>query len=426
MIADKEAELAFVQGVLLLGEESSGRLNAEIAAQEINEDCFTEKSLYRVYQAAREVSRKGQRLDPFTISASTSDGEARVLVKTIWPEYSGPTSLGILGDKLREYASRRAAVAVGRKIIQAAEDTGGNFHGDIVAAATAIGKAYSGSSAGIQQGEEVLQAFYEDLESGRDGVHIRSGISSFDKMVGGLPRSFVTVLGAYPGCFKSGIVATIAGNIASSGTKVGLFSLEDSPTWIAKRYVSRATGIPVQVLTGRPLNQQEKERVAATQDNVVKIVKNILIDGRSGLTGYDVSASARYMVQQGCEVILIDHLGEIQAAQKRQTRYDLEVAENVRLIRNVAKDTGCAILLAAHLRRGNNEDGEDIYRVPKLTDFSDSSAIEKMTRLALGLYQPKDNVNEVALKVLKQNEGAARGTEFRIEKDANSALVKNG
>lgn len=220
-------------------------------------------------------------------------------------------------------------------------------------------------------------------------------------------------------------MATIASNAAISGRKVGFFSLEDNPKWLAKRVVSRASGIPVQDLARRKLRRDELERIARTQDIALRCIENISFDGRSGLSGYDVAASARYMISvHNCELIVIDHIGEMRAEKARKDRYDLEVTENVRAIRDVAKDCSVAVLMASHLRRKTDSD-EDIHRIPKMTDFSDSSGIEKMCRLALGLWQPQDNPDQVALKVLKMNEGGSRGMTFNLNKDALSALVKN-
>lgn len=427
-IRDQELETKFIQTVLGIGEnDGPGRLNAELATQQITEDCFTEPGYWDIYQKAKELSQSGTRLDVVSVGACFGD-ERRRTVSSVWPEVPGFASLRVLGGRLIELRNRRAASEIGRRIVREAESYSEGFGESLVRAAASLQRSFSSDGSGVEAGRDVLLRFYEDLERaqgiGNEDI-VPTGIGPFDEIVGGLPKSFVSIIGAYPGCFKSGIMGTIAGNAALSGRRVGFFSLEDNPKWLAKRFVSRETGIPVQDLARRKLRRDELERVASTQDRVVKIVDNIVFDGRSGLSGYDVAASSRYMISvHGCELIVIDHIGEMRSAMTRKDRYDLEVSENVRAVRDVAKDCGVAVLMAAHLKRKQDSE-EDIYRIPKMTDFSDSSGIEKMCRLALGLWQPPDNQEQVALKVLKMNEGGARGMTFNLTKDKMSALVKN-
>lgn len=427
LIRDVELEKDFIQAVLGLGEESPGRLNAELAQIAITKESFTEKWFWEIYCAARDTARNGTRVDCPTVSACVGP-EGRGAVIAVWPEIPSYSSIRALGQRLNDYRGRRAAASIGGRIIRAAESPEGELGQELVRAAASLNSAFSSDGSGVEDGREILLKFYEELERAQGlgaSQVIPTGIHPMDSVIGGIPRKFITIIGAYPGCFKSGIMATVAANVAASGRRVGFFSLEDNPTWVAKRYVSRATGIPVQDLTRRALRRHELEAVGNTQETVLKIVDNISFDGRSGLTGHDVAASARYMVsQKNVELVIIDHVGEMRAATTRRDRYDLEVGENVRAIRDVAKDTGCAILMAAHLRRKENSE-EDIHRIPKMTDFSDSSSIEKMARLCIGLWQPPDDPDDVALKVLKANEAGCRGMTFNIRKDAKSAMVLN-
>lgn len=428
LIADKEAELDFIQTVLSIGEEFPGRLNAELAQQTISKDCFTDKEYWEIFLAAKEIARQGESVRPHDLAAILGP-DKRSKVFAVFPQVPRLGGLHQLSVSLKGYASRRAAAEIGRRIVQEAETPVGAFGASIVLAAAALQASFSPDGSGVVNGHEVLRNFYDDLEKAQIGdssLHVvPTGIRPMDEVVGGLPKRFLSIIGAYPGCFKSGIMATVAANIAASGRKVGFFSLEDNPTWLAKRYASRATGIPVESLGRRRLSKNELDSIAETQDSVANVMGNLFIDGRSNLSGFDVASSARYMIAQyKCEVIVIDHIGEMQTKDRRKDRYDLDVAENVRAVRDVAKDCTVAVLMAAHLRRRQDSE-EDIHRIPKMTDFSDSSSIEKMCRLALGLWQPPDNESQVAMKVLKMNEGAGRGITFNLNKDAKSALVLN-
>jgi hypothetical protein len=117
-------------------------------------------------------------------------------------------------------------------------------------------------------------------------------------------------------------------------------------------------------------------------------------------------------------VIVIDHLGEISVG--RTERHDLDILEVVVALRSLAKTHKVPVVVAAHLRRrtGLMEKSDR----PVLTDFAFSAGIERVARVALGLYRPGPETLRVA--ILKQTQGVA-DVEFDLELNNSSATVKN-
>lgn len=424
MIADKQTETDFIKTVLSIGEEQPGKLNAISIADGIGEGCFTVPGYWDIYSGAKILARRGEGVSKESLGAELGE-RLRGTVYSVWPSIPHTSGYPTLSGKLKEYATRRAADEIGKRIQEAAKDPSGALGQSLIQAASALQGAFSSDGSSVVNGKQIAADFLERLERVQLGqeLSIPTGLAAWDTTLGGLPRKFVTLVGAYPGAFKSGLCASIAANVAASGARVGFFSLEDNAEWVAKRYVSSKTGIPVEDMAKRRLKQWELDKVGTAWDWVNVVMKNLEFDHRSGLTGMEIAATARYMVaDKKCDLIIVDHIGEVRPPDGKIDKHEW-LGNAFKNIRDVAKDTGCAVLCAAHLRRKEDNE-EDIYRVPRMTDFSDSSALEKAARVALGLYQPRDDPSEVALRVLKQNEGSARGTEIRLKKRPTCALVE--
>lgn len=182
-IRDLELETKFLQAVLGIGEnEGPGRLNAELATQQVTEDCFTEDGYWEIYSKAKEISQTGTRLEVISLGACVRN-ETRGLLASIWPEVPGFASLRILSGKLVELRNRRAASEIGRRIVREAESYSEGFGEQLINAAASLQRSFSADGSGIEQGKDVLLRFYEDLERAQGIGHediIPSGIRAFD------------------------------------------------------------------------------------------------------------------------------------------------------------------------------------------------------------------------------------------------------
>jgi replicative DNA helicase len=237
--------------------------------------------------------------------------------------------------------------------------------------------------------------------TGRRELVLPSGVRMLDEQIGGLQPSVLTLVGALPGVGKSALLATILRNVANGGRKVGLFSLEDERGWVTKRLAAIEAGVSVFAIGTRPLTHLENQRVTAAYPEVYRTLENVVIDDRPGLSPAEIVQTAREMIlHHGCKAILVDHLGEVRLP--RSERYDLDIAEALSAFRDLAKRYAVPVVVASHVKRRVGLDVED---PPRLTDFANSSAPERMARVALGLSKPFTGC--VRVSVLKQTNGCS-------------------
>lgn len=299
---------------------------------------------------------------------------------------------------LREASQRRQTIAVLRGMASLFESEVG-FNEAMSELRTAIGGLSEVGSLRTAEGTTLeLSQRLHDAHLGRRVPVIPTGIAALDCVIGGLQPT-LTIVGALPAVGKSALVATLVGNLATRGLKVGLLSLEDEARWLTTRLTSKVSGVSVPALSFTPLDADQLERADEALQQLHQPLTRVVVEDRHGLSTAEVVATARRMVAVGCKAIFLDHLGEVRL--QRTDRHDLDIADALSQLRGIAKTYGVPVLVLCHLRR---RDGLDAKSEPKLTDFAFSAAVERMSRVALGLWRQGD---QLAVSVLKQTSGPA-------------------
>lgn len=378
-----------------------------------------QKPQFRALWAAMEARiRGGEALDVVVLSERLAGSVARSVVADVLltPE------LGVTAQRLqvvRERSLRRQYLEALRTVARVVTDQSQPL-ASAVAGAQQLLSSWHDEARGMRAMDDSLFALIDDLEAvqlGKRATTVPTGIDALDAVVGGLQPT-LTMVGALPGVGKSALVAAICRNMARRGQLVGLVSLEDERQWLTRRLAAEASRVPVFALANRRLTTSELERVQEGCAELHRWLGLVLCDDRAPLTVDEVVASARRMVAQGAKAVLVDHLGEIKLA--RSERHDLDLAEALQQLRNLAKSSRVPVVVVSHLRR---REGLNVDSEPRLTDFAFSSGIERMARVALGLWRgERDGRKVLNVSVLKQTQGVS-GVTVSLELDLVAGVV---
>lgn len=378
-------------------------------------DCET--PVARVLWAALEAAiRAGDTLDAVTMAARCSSVPRATVVDVV----TAKSHLGVSRQRLtllREQSLRRQYIEALRAVARVVTDETQPL-ANAVAEASRLLASWSDETATLKPLDESVMALVDEMEAVANGTRattVPTGIECLDAVVGGLQPT-LTMVGALPGVGKSALVAGICRNLATRGVTVGLLSLEDERTWLTRRLMAEASGVPVFVLANKRLTPDQQGRVLGCHERLHATLGRVLCDDRSGLTAHEVVNSARRMVARGARAILVDHLGEVRVA--RTERHDLDIADVLRELRALAKSHRVPVVVLSHLRR---REGLTVTDEPRLTDFAFSSGIERMARVALGLYRSDDD-SELRCVVLKQTQGVA-GVSVTMRLASQSGVV---
>jgi replicative DNA helicase len=258
---------------------------------------------------------------------------------------------------------------------------------------------------GLPQIVESINATIEKAATGEDLPAISTGLASLDAIIGGLQRSVLTIVAADTGVGKSSFLATIGRNCAVGGTRVGVFSLEDEGEWLGYRLLSKESNVSQADLRFRP-ETLAKGRLEVGQEKLEAYAERIFIDDRPGLKPEEIVISARNMIlNHGVEVIVIDHLGEVNVDKVggKDDRHDLKVSAALSMFRDVAKTHRIPVVCATQV--SVSKDAKP-GALPGLKDVKNAREISNKARVVLGLGR-KPGADTLIIGVLKQTNGAA-------------------
>lgn len=225
-------------------------------------------------------------------------------------------------------------------------------------------------------------------ETRGDYVGIPTGLGELDKMITGLNKSDLIILGARPGMGKTAFALNIARNVAVNENKtVCFFSLEMTRDQLAQRMLSSEAGIPSAKLRTGELDTDEWTRLAQAGEALSRA--QIYFDETSGITVQEMKAKLLRMKK--VDLVVVDYLGLMKSAKKTENRVQ-EVSEITRNLKIMAKDLKIPLLVCAQLSRGT--EGKGGSHKPALADLRESGSIEQDADIVMFLYREKYYDNE--------------------------------
>ncbi len=242
---------------------------------------------------------------------------------------------------------------------------------------------------------------------------VPTGLKSLDRIIGGLPVSELTVIGARPAMGKTAFLLTVLANsIVSKNDSIAFFSLENSSQSIMLRLMSIFSNQSLyKILTSKQDELEKKIFISATktiEDANLEIVDDCF-------TMDDIVSRTNFLVKEkGVKLIIIDYLQLIQT--KSKMNREQEIAKNCRELKALARKYNIAILVSSQLSRSVETRGGD--RRPQLNDLRESGAIEQDADKVIFLHRPEYyNVTED-----EQGDSTIGMAEFIVAKNRGGAV----
>lgn len=222
-----------------------------------------------------------------------------------------------------------------------------------------------------------------DPATRKDYIGVPTGIGELDRMITGLNKSDLIILGARPAMGKTSFALNIARNVAvDSGKTVCFFSLEMSRDQLAQRLLSSEAGVKSEKMRTGELDDKEWARLAQAGDVLSKA--ELYIDESSSVTVPEMKAKLRRMPK--VDLVVVDYLGLMKSARKTENRVQ-EVSEITRNLKIMAKELKVPVIVCAQLSR--NTEGKGKSHKPALADLRESGSIEQDADIVLFLYREK-------------------------------------
>ena len=208
----------------------------------------------------------------------------------------------------------------------------------------------------------------------------QTGFSGLDRVLAGMGKSDLVLIGARPGMGKTSFALNIATNVAqATGKKVCIFSLEMSAEQLVNRMISSEAMVDSYALRTGELKPEEWENIAQASARLSGC--DILIDDTSGTTVTGMKGKLRRVDNLG--LVIIDYL-QLMTSDKRIDNRVQEVGDISRNLKIMAKEWMVPIICCAQLSRGPESRTD---KKPMLSDLRDSGAIEQDADTVMFLYR---------------------------------------
>ena len=231
---------------------------------------------------------------------------------------------------------------------------------------------------------EVLGDVYNhlhELNTNKEATQgTQTGFSALDRVLAGMGKSDLVLVGARPGMGKTAFALNLATNVAKQTKKaVCIFSLEMSADQLVNRVLASEALVNSYALRTGELSPEDWEHLAVAAGELAGC--DILIDDTSGMTVTAMKAKLRRVKNLG--LVVIDYLGLMQGDGHKDNRVQ-EVSEISRSLKIMAKELMVPVVCCAQLSRGPESRTD---KKPMLSDLRDSGAIEQDADTVIFLYR---------------------------------------
>lgn len=207
---------------------------------------------------------------------------------------------------------------------------------------------------------------------------IKTGYTKFDYATNGFKRKQYYVIGARPSVGKSAFSFSVLDSMDDK-YKTLYIQLDMTKESMIKRMLSMKTGIANRLLNRGKLSDNDWEKLARYGTSK----KNLYIEDKANTTTNDIRNLVRkYKVQQGLDILIIDHLGKIKPTGKGST-YELTTKVSQEL-KEIAKEFDIVLIVLCQLSRA--VEGR-VNKRPLLSDLRDTGAIEQDADFIAMLYR---------------------------------------
>ncbi len=407
-MADSLSFDAFAGAVPFSAEAEQSVLGAVLvdpdAIHVVNEIIRTSDYFYlpqhqEIYRVMTDMALKNQRIDVVTVLETLKkrgvydDAGGKAYLMQLVELVPSAANVAAYAAIVRDRYFARSLLAAGRNIIKNVEEGASDVSNLINFAEQQIYDIRQGRDVtGLKHIRDVLMGEtifrLEQLsnpDTRADYVGIPTGINRLDRMMTGLNKSDLIIVGARPGMGKTSFVLNIARNVAvKEGKRVCFFSLEMSRDQVAQRLLSSEACIKSEQLrTGRLVADEWTRLIQATE---VLSKANLYVDESTGITVPDMKSKVRRL--GGVDLVIVDYLGLMELPHDAQVKGDNRVQEVTKITRSLklmAKELNIPVIVCSQLRRAGTVEKES--NRPSLSSLRDSGSIEQDADIVLFLHR---------------------------------------
>jgi len=200
-----------------------------------------------------------------------------------------------------------------------------------------------------------------------------TGISSLDKLCGGLTNSELTVVGARPGQGKTALVVSLMRNLVKQGIGCGMFSLEMNKHELAQRLASQESQVYAFKIKQGDMNALDTDALKSAVSRMKEWNIKICDEGYMNMRKIRTKATM-WKNKYDIKVIFVDYIGLIESVNPKETNRVNIVGEISRGLKLLAKELQLPVVALSQLSRRVDERPD---KMPLMSDLRESGSVEQ-------------------------------------------------
>lgn len=266
-------------------------------------------------------------------------------------------------------------------------------------------------------------------------VGVPTGFKDLDHILGSMVAGNVYIVAARPKQGKTGLLLSVAANVAKTGKRVGIFSLEMSRMQVAQRLISQVAEVDLHAMIQGKMVETDWPKYTHGVEVVADLP--IVINDLSSININQIRQTARKIkATGGLDLLIVDYIQLAMADGKKYDRRDLEVSAVSRGLKYLARELNVPILAAAQLSRAVEQRTD---KKPILSDLRESGSLEQDAYAVMFIYRPdqheqdtdKQGIAEIVVAAHRNGptgsaELAFRGSLARFDNLSYRAFSPNG
>jgi len=301
------------------------------------------------------------------------------------------------GELIYDLFIRRKLINLGTNLINDSYDNFEDKNSDIIIENTESNLYNLTSDGDTQKGpkqfDNILSLTIDYAEKAykksSDVIGLKTGLSDFDKKIGGLHKSDLIIIAGRPSMGKTAFATNIASNICNgknndNKTNVLFFSLEMSSEQLATRVISELSQISSEGIRTGNLSKTDFEKIIVASEQLKNL--SLFIDDSPALTISSIRTRSRRLKRKfGLDLIIIDYLQLINGESRNSNDNRVkEISDITRGLKAIAKELNIPVVALSQLSRKVEEREE---KRPQLADLRESGSIEQDADLVVFLYR---------------------------------------
>ncbi len=341
-----------------------------------------------IYRAMGRLQDQGTPIDALTVTEDLkSQGE---LDKVGGATYITGLAYGLVSSAnivshalvVKDYHQRRMVLNFSRELQERCYDGGL----DSAEVESGLLDLFKDSRTGKDNSLEAIdRAVWEGLEEvARHGAirGLPTGFFNLDKITGGMPRGEMIILAARPSIGKTSLALSVAANVAATGKRVGVISLEMSGEQLYQRLLFQTARVDSQKYNDGSLSKYDLTLLNDVRDTLKGLP--LVIRDKVGNRIGSVSAAARQLkISHKIDLLVIDYLQLIRGPGEKLYESVTNVSGELKAR---ARQLNIPVLVACQINR-QAEDRSN-HR-PRMADLRDSGALEQDADQVWLIHRPE-------------------------------------